>query len=283
MKRIAFALWLAVVVLWMVFPFHYAVVTSLQTGTALFEPALLPKAATLGNYRALFLREYFPANIANSALLAITVVGISLAAGVFAAWALGRVEFRGRRALLLAILAVSMFPQVAVLSGLYQMFIAAREFLQDQFGIAWTRPWSLTWLAFSYTLFTLPFTVWTLTAYLRAVPQELEDAARIDGAGYATIVRRIYLPLLRPALVTTGLMAFVATWNEFLFALSFTSREPERTATVAIAMIAGVADFQVPWGTIMAAAVIVTLPVLGLVFVFQRRLVAGLMAGAVKG
>ncbi|MFT4047704.1 MAG: carbohydrate ABC transporter permease [Solimonas sp.] len=282
-RSVLFALWLCVVVAWLVFPLGYALSTSLQTGTALFRPALLPDAPTLDNYRELFRHAFFAASVVNSVLVAAAVVLLSLAAGVTASYALARVDFFGRRALLLTILSVSMFPQIAILSGMYQMFVAWRGVLDAALGLSWTRPWSLGWLAFSYLVFTLPFTTWTLTAYMRGIPQELEDAARVDGAGYGTIVFRVFLPLLWPALVTTGLMAFVTAWNEFLFALTFTTREPERTVTVAISMIAGAADFQVPWGTIMAASVLATLPVLALVLLFQQRLVAGLTAGAVKG
>ena len=122
-----------------------------------------------------------------------------------------------------------------------------------------------------------------MTAYMKNVPKELEDAAIMDGANYFTIVMRVYFPLLWPALVVVGLMAFVVTWNEFLFALTFTSTEVQRTVPVAISMLSGSVEFQVPWGTIMAASVIVTMPIIALVVIFQRKLIANLGAGAVKG
>lgn len=283
LKTALFFFWLSIIVIWLVFPFYYAILTSLQSGTAIFEPGLLPSQASLDNYRQLFVRDYFSINILNSVLIATTVVGLSLAVGVFASYALARVDFSGRKTLLLTILAVSMFPQIAVLSGMYQMYVAWRSFLQIELGIEWTHTLSLSWLSFSYLIFTLPFSIWTITAYMRAIPQDLEDAALVDGANYPTIIFRIFLPILSPALITTGLMAFVTAWNEFLFALTFTSQESERTATVAISMITGIADYQVPWGAIMAASVLITVPIIVLVLIFQRRLISGLTSGAVKG
>jgi trehalose/maltose transport system permease protein len=136
---------------------------------------------------------------------------------------------------------------------------------------------------FSNMILTLPFTVWVLTAFMRELPVEVEEAAIMDGATPWTIVTRIFLPLMAPAMVATGLLAFIAAWNEFLFALSFTLSNSQRTVPVAIALITGASQYELPWGNIMAASVIVTVPLVVLVVVFQRRLVAGLTAGAVKG
>jgi trehalose/maltose transport system permease protein len=142
---------------------------------------------------------------------------------------------------------------------------------------------NLLGLILSYLIFTLPFTVWVLTTFMRELPKELEEAAIVDGARPWTIVTRIFLPLLWPAMVTTGLLAFIQAWNEFLFALTFTLTDTQRTVPVAIALISGGSQYELPWGNIMAASVIVTLPVIALVLVFQRRIVAGLTAGALKG
>ena len=191
--------------------------------------------------------------------------------GVLAAYALGRVRFAGRRLLLYTILGVSMFPQVAVLAGLFEI---VRLFgLYD----------SLLALVFGNMILTLPFTVWVLTAFMRELPVEIEEAAIMDGATPWVLVTRIFLPLMGPAMVATGLLAFIAAWNEFLFALSFTLSNTQRTVPVAIALITGASQYELPWGNIMAASAIVTVPLIGLVLVFQRRLVAGLTAGAVKG
>lgn len=274
--------WLFVIFSWMVFPFYYAVISSLQTGTAIFQPRVLPGDMSLENYRQLFETGHFGRNIFNSFAVSFSVVAVSVFIGVLAAWVFARVEFRGRKGLLMAILSISMFPQIAILPGMYELFTLWRGAVNDA-GLQWNAGFSLSWLAFTYLVFTLPFTTWTMTAYMKNMPRELEDAAIMDGANYFTIVTRIYLPLLWPALVVVGLMAFVVTWNEFLFALTFTSTGIQRTVTVAISMLSGSVEFQVPWGTIMAASVIVTLPLIILVLLFQRKLIANLSAGAVKG
>jgi trehalose/maltose transport system permease protein len=138
-------------------------------------------------------------------------------------------------------------------------------------------------LILSYTIFTLPFTVWVLTTFMRDLPVEIEEAAIVDGATPWIVITQVFLPLLWPALVTTGLLAFIGAWNEFLFALTFTSQEVTRTTPVAIAMLSGASTQEIPWGPIMAASVIVTIPLIILVLIFQRKIVAGLTAGGVKG
>ena len=164
-----------------------------------------------------------------------------------------------------------MFPQIAVLAGLFE--------LVRSLGI-YNTPWSMI---LSYTIFTLPFTVWVLTTFMRDLPIEIEEAAIVDGASPWVIVTKVFMPLLWPALVTTGLLAFIGAWNEFLFALTFTASETQRTVPVAIAMLSGGSQHELPWGPIMAASVIVTVPLIVLVLIFQRRIVAGLTAGGVKG
>jgi len=164
-----------------------------------------------------------------------------------------------------------MFPQVAVLSGMFE--------LVSWFGLYDT----LGSLVLSYLILTLPFTTWVLTTFMRELPRELEEAALVDGAGPWTIITRVFLPLLWPALATTGLLAFITAWNEFMFAITFTLSNGRRTVPVAIALISGASHFELPWGRVMAASVIVTVPLVVLVMIFQRRIVSGLTAGAVKG
>lgn len=271
LARIGFAALVALIVLFAVFPFYYAIVTSLATGPALFEVHYWPEALDPGNYRAVLGNPSFLRSIANSLLVATATVALSLLLAVTASYALARVPFRGRGLLLMTILGVSMFPQIAVLAGLFELI----RFL----GI-FNRPWALM---LSYMIFTLPFTVWVLTTFMRDLPVEIEEAAIVDGASPWTIVTRVFLPLLWPALVTTGLLAFIGAWNEFLFALTFTSSETQRTVPVAIALLTGASAQEIPWGAIMAASVIVTVPLVVLVLVFQRKIVAGLTAGGVKG
>ncbi|MCW5750803.1 MAG: carbohydrate ABC transporter permease [Alphaproteobacteria bacterium] len=270
-RAVAFRLLVAALLAYLLFPFYYAVITSMKGGSAIFSVDYWPSQIDFSNYARIFSEQPFALNMLNSVLVAFAVVALSLLLGLTAAFSLGRIRFRGRNALLFAVLAVSMFPQVAVLSGMFELVRA--------FGLYN----SLLSLVFSYMIFTLPFTVWVLTSFMRELPHEIEEAAIMDGAGPWTLVVRIFLPLLWPAMVTTGLLAFIVAWNEFLFALTFILSNEQRTVPVAIALITGGSEFELPWGGIMAASVTVTLPLIVLVLVFQRRLVAGLTAGAVKG
>jgi trehalose/maltose transport system permease protein len=271
LANVALTLAVVAILLYAVFPFYYAIITSLKTGSALFRIDYFPFDWDFRNYAAVFEQQPFGRNILNSIGVAVAVVVTSLLLGTLAAYALSRVAFRGRALLLATILAVSMFPQVAVLSGMFELIRSVGLYN------------NLLGLIFSYLIFTLPFTVWVLTTFMRELPKELEEAAIIDGASPWTIVTRVFLPLLWPAMVTTGLLAFIQAWNEFLFALTFTLTDTQRTVPVAIALISGGSQFELPWGNIMAASVIVTLPVIMLVLIFQRRIVAGLTAGALKG
>ena len=270
-KKLAFYALIIGIMVFSVFPFYYAIITSFKTGTSLFEVNYLPGDMTFSNYTGVFESGNFGKNILNSVFVSAVVVALSLFLAITAAYALGRIKFRGRSALLLTILSVSMFPQVAVLAGLFQIF--------KEFGLSN----SLYSLVFSYMIFTLPFTVWVLTTFMRDLPVELEEAALTDGAGTWTIIWKVFLPLMWPAMVTTGLLAFIAAWNEFLFALTFISNDEQRTVPLAIAFLSGASDQEIPWGPIMAASVIVTVPLIVLVLIFQRKIVSGLTAGAVKG
>ncbi|HKK13534.1 MAG TPA: carbohydrate ABC transporter permease [Gammaproteobacteria bacterium] len=269
--RTGFYLLVGVIVFYTVFPFYWAVVSSLKTGSALFNVNLIPARPAWGNYVAVFTQQPFGRNILNSVIVASATVAVSLVLAVTASYALGRIRFRGRSTLLMVILAVSMFPQVAVLSGMFELIRTLGLYN------------NLAGLIVSYLIMTLPFTVWVLTTFMRELPRELEEAAMVDGASPWQIMTRVFLPLLGPAMVTTGLLAFIAAWNEFLFALTFTLTNDMRTVPVAIALISGASSFESPWGRIMAASVIVTVPLILLVLVFQRRIVSGLTTGAVKG
>ncbi|WP_370674331.1 carbohydrate ABC transporter permease [Pleomorphomonas sp. PLEO] len=270
-KTTAFYALVAVIVIVSIFPFYYAILTSFKSGTALFEVNYFPVHFSLDNYISVLTAGVFLRNLGNSIFVATSVVGLALFLAVTAAFALARVSFRGRGLLLMTILAVSMFPQIAVLAGLFELVRA--------FGL-FNTPFALI---FSYTIFTLPFTVWVLTTFMRDLPMEIEEAAIVDGATPWVIITKVFMPLMWPALVTTGLLAFIAAWNEFLFALTFTSSNETRTVPVAIALLSGASQYEIPWGRIMAASVIVTVPLVVLVLVFQRKIVQGLTAGGVKG
>ena len=255
------------------YPFVYAVSTSFKTGSALFDATLWPQGASLSNYVSLFVdaEQPFLRHVLNSIGVSVAVVALSLFLGVTAAYALGRIRFKGRGMLLVTILAVSMFPQVAVLAGMFEL-IRALGLYNRAYG-----------LVLPYLIFTLPFTVWVLTTFMKQLPKELEEAAIMDGCGPGRIIWQVFMPLLWPALVSTGLLAFIAAWNEFLFALTFVLDNDERTVPVSISLISGASLYDIPWGKIMAASVLVTLPLIALVLLFQRKIVSGLTAGAVKG
>jgi len=266
-----FYLLVAFIVVYTVFPFYWAIVSSLKEGSALYQVEFFPKNPKWGNYASIFKEQPFGRNILNSVIVAVTVVSISLVLSVTASYALARINFRGRTPLLLLVLSVSMFPQVAVLSGMFEL-------------VSWLGIYDTLWsLTLSYMILTLPFTTWVLTTFMRELPKELEEAALVDGAKPLTIITRVFMPLLWPALATTGLLAFISAWNEFLFAITFTLSNERRTVPVAIALISGASRFELPWGRVMAASVIVTVPLVLLVLIFQRRIVSGLTAGAVKG
>jgi trehalose/maltose transport system permease protein len=271
LKKTAFYALVVFIVVVAVFPFYYAILTSFKSGTDLFRVTYWPTGFSLENYVKVLNTGSFPQNLLNSVFIAtVTVLG-ALFLAVTASFALSRVRFRGRGTLLMVILGVSMFPQIAVLAGLFELI----RFL----GI-YNTPWALI---FSYTIFTLPFTVWVLTTFMRDLPIEIEEAAIVDGATPWVIITRVFMPLMWPALVTTGLLAFIGAWNEFLFALTFTSSNATRTVPVAISMLSGGSEHEIPWGNIMAASVIVTIPLVALVLIFQRKIISGLTAGGVKG
>ena len=201
---------IAVIMVYAIFPFYYAVITSLKPSSELFQVDFWLSSVDFGNYAQIFSQDSFIQAIGNSILVAISVVFIALLLGVTASYALGRVRFRGRTTVMLVVLGVSMFPQVAVLSGLFEV-IRTLNLYNSPGG-----------LILSYTIFTLPFTVWVLTTFMRQLPMELEEAAIMDGATPWVTLTKVFLPLMWPAMATTGLLAFIAAWNEFLFALTFT-------------------------------------------------------------
>lgn len=273
LRRSGFWLLIIVIAIYTLFPFYWALNSSFKTEQDIINPATyLPPHPTLINYQAVFSDDNFIRALGNSALVSSITVLLSLTVGSFAAYALGRLKFRGRTMMLYSVLAMTMFPQISVLSGLFAI-------VKDigVFG-------SPLALIVSYPIFTLPFTVWVLTSFFRGLPGEIEQAALVDGATTFQTFYLILLPLTAPALVTTGLLAFIAAWNEYLFALTFTITDPgSYTVPVAIALFSGKIAHQEPIAEVMAAAMVVTFPLLALVLVFQNRIVEGLTAGAVKG
>ncbi len=258
---------------WALGPFLWAVLSSFKPSRELFDPRfhLFPETWTLIHYRTVFAGGTFLRNMINSFVVAGGTVILALAMGSLAAFVIARFTFPGRRTLTLGILTLTMFPQIAILSGLF-LLLRELHLLNTHAG-----------LVLSYLLFTLPFTVWVLLQYFRHLPRELEEAAWMDGASPWDLFWYVMLPLARPGLITTGLLSGIAAWNEFLFALTFTMDNRVRTVPVAIAFFGGASPYEIPWGSIMAASVVVTLPLILLVALFQRNIVEGLTAGAVRG
>ena len=253
-------------------PFAYAISISFRTNAQVLVSArYLPEKPQLINYQNLLEDKDFMRTMLNSSVVATVTVLLALVVGSFAAYALGRVQFRGRMVVMYTILAMTMFPQISILSGLFAIVTQL-----NIFG-------STAALMFTYPIFTLPFTVWVLTSFFQGLPAEIEQAALVDGATPFQTFWMILVPLTAPALVTTGLLAFIASWNEYLFALTFTLvNKSAQTVPVAIANFSGY-GYEIPVADRAAATVIVTIPVLVLVLIFQRRIIEGLTAGAVKG
>ena len=271
-NRVLFWILVVVIIFYTVFPFLWAVISSIKPNAELFSTPVdyWPDQINLTFYQFVLDNGDFLLALRNSVIVSVSTVLISLALGSLAAYALGRLKFRGRTPVLYLILSMTMFPQIAILGSLYQMITTLGLF--DR----------LPALIISYLTFTLPFTVWVLTNFFKAMPGELEEAALVDGATPFQAFTRILLPLAAPGLVTTGLLAFIAAWNEYLYALTFTQSRA-RTVQPAIASFSGNTQFELPWGNILAASVLVTLPLVVLVLIFQRKILAGLTAGAVKG
>jgi trehalose/maltose transport system permease protein len=257
------------------FPFLWAIRSAFTPEGDLFATPLqyFPSHPTLDNFREALSTDFFQRALINSTIVAGSVTVLSLVIGSLAAYALGRFRFHGRSFVMYLMLSMTIFPQIAILGALYTMI---NDFhLYDRLGA----------LILSYLIFTLPFTVWVLTSFMRALPADLEEAAYVDGATPLQVFYKVLLPLIAPGLVTTGLLAFIAAWNEYLFALSFIQDPNKYTVPLALTNFQGESGsaFNVPWGQIMAATVIVTLPLIAITLILQKRILAGLTAGAVKG
>jgi multiple sugar transport system permease protein len=263
----------AIILIWCIFPFYWAVVSSLKPDKDLFEinPSLFPKRITFENYIKVFTERPFHINIWNSIVVAGVTTIASLLIGSLAAYAIARLKFKGKVIVMSLILAVSMFPQVSILGALF-VLLRSMKLINTYPG-----------LILPYISITLPLTTWILQNFFRELPKEVEESAAIDGCSKLRTLWSIVLPMAAPGLVATGLLTFISAWNEFLFALTFMQRPEKYTVPVAIALFKGASQYEIPWGQIMAAAVIVTTPLVVLVLIFQKKIIAGLSAGSVKG
>jgi trehalose/maltose transport system permease protein len=266
-------LWVGVaaIVVFCLFPFYWLVNTSLKTGPDLSSSSLLPPSPTLDNYTSIFEDTAFTKALRNSAIVASSVTIISLVIGSFAGYALARLHLPFKFLILAILLSISTFPPIAIAAPVFEIWTDIGLY-NTYLGLI------LPSLAFG-----LPLTVYILASFFRDIPRELEEAALIDGATRFQAFRKIVVPLGAPGVVTAGLLVFFFAWNEFLFAITLTSTPDRRPVPAAIAFFTGSTQFEIPLGTISAASVVVTIPLIILVLVFQRRIVAGLTAGAVKG
>lgn len=252
-------------------PFYWMIVSSLKANP-LLDRALFPKSPTLVNYQEVFSGENnFQYALRNSVIVAGLTTVVALLIGVFAAYALARLRFRAKKIVLGAVLATAMFPLIALLTPLFQLF--------SNLGLIDTYPPMII----TDISFTLPLAIYVLTSFFSEMPWELEMAAKVDGATPGQAFRKVIVPIAAPGVFTSAIIVFIAAWNEFLIAYTMTQTLASQPVTVAIAKFTGVSRFEQPFGTIMAAGVLVTIPLVILVLLFQRRIVAGLTAGGVKG
>jgi multiple sugar transport system permease protein len=270
-RKVLWGLAVFVVLVYALIPVIWIMSLSLKTPESIGDGRFLPSHWTLDNYDSVFSTGFFNAALRNSIGIALIATLISLAFASMAAYAITRLEFPGKTAILAGALAVTMFPPISVVGGLFNLW---REIgLYD------------TWigLILPYLSFALPLSIYILSAFFREIPWDLEKAAQMDGATPMQAFRRVILPLAMPGVFTAGILAFIAAWNDFLFANVLTSTDASRTAPVALAFFRGASQFTDPSGAIAAGAVVVTVPILIMVLIFQRRIVSGLTAGAVKG
>jgi trehalose/maltose transport system permease protein len=266
------------IVLYCIIPFYWMVVSSLRLPTEGLSTELIPRPASLDNFKAVFgPSNNFGRSLVNSLIVSGTTTILTLLFGIVAAYALARLKFRGKGGVLWLIMACSMFPLVVLLPPLLKMFSSTSPF-------TWFPYWVNTYQAVILPglSFGLPLAVWNLTAFFKQLPVELEQAAMVDGCTPGVAFRKVILPLAAPGVFTTAIIVFIGSWNEFLLALTFLQDPNMQTATVAISKFTGATGFDTPYGTIMAAGVLVTVPLLIAVLIFQRRIVAGLTAGGVK-
>jgi multiple sugar transport system permease protein len=270
-RTVLWSLAVTAVLFYALIPVMWIISLSLKTPESIGDGRFLPSHWTLDNYQSVFNTPFFTSALRNSIGIALIATLIALAFASMAAYAITRLDFPGKSAILAGALAISMFPAISIVGGLFNVW--RQVGLYD------------TWigLILPYLSFSLPLSIYILSAFFREIPWDLEKAAQMDGATPMQAFRRVILPLALPGVFTAGILTFIAAWNDFLFANVLTSTDASRTAPVALAFFRGASQFSDPSGAIAAGAVVVTVPILIMVLIFQRRIVSGLTAGAVKG
>lgn len=266
-------LWLSVaaIVLFCLFPFYWLLNISLKTGADLSSADVVPPNPSFDNFTSIFNNSSFTRALGNSAIVSLTTTFIGVIVGSFAAYALARLKMRFKFSLLALVLSITTFPQIAIAAPLFRLWSDIG--LYD----------SLIGLVIPYLTFALPLSIYILVSFFKEIPKDLEEAALVDGATHFQAFRKVVVPLAAPGLATTAILTFIAAWNEFLLAFTLTSSPKARTVPVAIQQFSGSSQFEVPLGTQAAASIIISIPLIVLVLLFQKRIVAGLTAGAVKG
>jgi multiple sugar transport system permease protein len=266
-------LWVVVaaIVIFCLLPFYWLVNISLKTGPDLSTADIFPPHPSLDNYSSIFQNSSFTRALANSAIVSLTTTFIGVIVGSFCAYALARLKIRGKFIILGVVLSITTFPQIAIAAPLFRLW--------SDIGLYNT----LIGLVIPYLTFALPLSIYILVSFFREIPKDLEEAALVDGATHFEAFRKVVVPLAAPGLATTAILTFISAWNEFLLATTLTSSTTARTVPVAISQFTGSSEFEVPLGTQSAASVVISVPLIVLVLLFQKRIVAGLTAGAVKG
>ena len=266
-------MWIAIaaIIVFCLFPFYWLISISLKTGNDLQNSSLIPPHPTLSNYKAIFKNPDFTASLRNSAIVALCTTILALLVGSFCAYALARLKLRGKAIILAVVLSISTFPQIAIAAPLFKLW--------SDIGIFNT----YIGLIIPYLTFALPLSIYILVSFFREIPKDLEEAALVDGATYFQAFRKVVVPLAAPGLATAGILTFIGAWNELLLAVTLTSSSKARSVPAAILFFTGASELEVPYGSIAAASIVISVPLILLVLFFQKRIVAGLTAGAVKG
>lgn len=270
LSNVFFYLFIVAFISIIVFPFYYDFVTSIKKPIDIFGKfTLWPSKLSVESYKLVFINRPFANFLMNSFVIASLTTLLAITIAAFTAYAVARLHFRGKSIVLGLVLAVSMFPQISTISPIY-MFMKVMGLRDTYAG-----------LIIPYITFALPLAIWNLSTFFKEIPYDLEEAAKIDGASPLQAFIKVILPLTAPGTFTTAILVFIAAWNEYLFALTINTKDIRKTVPVAISMFQ--AQYTVPWGEISAATIIVTVPLIIMVLIFQKRIVAGLTSGAVKG
>jgi multiple sugar transport system permease protein len=260
-----------VIIVYTLIPVAWLASLSLKSNADITDNNFIPTNPTLDNYRQIFSFDLFTSVLLNSLGIALIATVFAVTLATLAAYAIARLDFPGKKLILTLALAIAMFPPVSLIGPLFDLWRSV--------GLFDTWPG----LIIPYMSFTLPLAIWTLSAFFREIPWEMEQAAQVDGATNMQAFRRVIVPLAAPGVFTAAILVFFFAWNDFLFSISLTSSDAARTVPAALAFFSGDSQFVQPQGPIAAAAIVVTIPIVIAVLIFQRRIVAGLTAGAVKG